>query len=132
REVHHFVEHEGVVQYLHGGRLLKEGSRFHDGYGLESLRESVTEEAQELASVYGVTRESSLVVRAVVTRREYSQVVERFEKDRVSGELRPVYACGVTEAVPARCVEVPWASDGRQAEYELARGGAQEVSAASG
>ena len=64
REVHHFVEHEGVVQYLHGGKVLKEGSRFHDGFGLEKLRESVAEEGRELARIYGVTDESTLVVRA--------------------------------------------------------------------
>lgn len=69
REVHHFVEHLGVVQFVHGGRLLKVGAQFHDGLGLESLREAVVAEARRVSEEFGVTPLSSLLVRGVVTRR---------------------------------------------------------------
>ena len=124
REVHHFVEHEGVVQYLHGGKVLKEGSRFHDGFGLEKLRKSVAEEGRELARIYGVTDESTLVVRAVITKRQYSQVVKGVGADPFTGRSRTVYEQGShRETAPAEYAWVVWSSDGREAQYQEELGG---------
>lgn len=53
---------ESVIEFWHGGRLLKEGGAFNDYYGFMTSKEAAIESAKECAKAYGVDETSSLVI----------------------------------------------------------------------
>lgn len=117
RTLHHLVEYAGQIWALHGGKKIAELGAFHDGYGLDSLSESVKEELERLGWVYAVTAESSLVLVGFLARWEKTRVFERMDKDPW-GHERPVYADGQDRiTVPASIVEVLEASDNRREHW---------------
>lgn len=62
RQIHWLIESESQVQYVHGGKVLKEGSIYSDYYGfLGSTRE--TSDLADIAQGFEISADSSLELR---------------------------------------------------------------------
>lgn len=94
------LESESVVQFMHGGELLMEGSRSNDHYGL--LTSTDTTEGglrvDEVVEQFSITRDSSLSV--VVVTRVFERPVIETEETLRHNATRPATRKAQYEEVP--------------------------------